>query len=145
MKKWLLMGVFFLTLALTACNNFNFGNPVGTSSVTISLGDRSLTKNQDTGVWSLQFTLNAHTLPGSPAGVINSFTLDGGGTLTAGLRVESCPATSQNDCGPFSSVAYTEEFFAIPPAGSVVVTAYTIVGENGAVYTQKLADPLVIR
>jgi len=145
LQRGLILTMFALAgLLFAGCGNFKFGNPVGVSTVTLGIGNRSLTQDKDTYNWILSFTLNAYTLPGSPAGVINSFQLQSGGNLTAGLRVESCEATATTDCGPFA-VNYSLDFGTTPPpSGSYVITGYTIVGQNGTAYTQVLADPLVI-
>jgi len=131
-------------LFIAGCGNFNFGNPMGVSTVTLSIGNRSLTQDQNTNNWNLSFTLNAYTLPGSPAGVINSFQLQSGGSLTARVWVGGWEATATTDCGPFS-VDYSLDLGTdLPPNGSYVITGYTIVGQNGTAYTQVLAEPLVI-
>jgi hypothetical protein len=143
MKKWLLLLTLTALFALVGCGNFNFGNPIGAPTVTLALGDSSLVKDTETGNWTLQFTVNAYTLPGSPAGVVNSFQLQDGGSLTAGLRVEACPATSDNDCGPFTK-KYEIQFASYPPAGSYVITKYTVTGQNASMQTVSLADPLKV-
>ncbi|WP_293177356.1 hypothetical protein [Oceanithermus sp.] len=146
MKKYVLAGLFALTatlLVLTGCSNFSYSNPIGVPTVTLSIGDRSLTQDTNTGLWTLSFSLNAYTLPGSPAGVVNSFALQNGGSLSAGLRVESCGQEVATDCGPFT-VNYSFQFAGYPPEGSYVITAFTVTGQNGTVYQQPLAEPLVI-
>ncbi len=144
LQRGLTLTLFALAgLFIAGCGNFNFGHPVGVPTVTLGIGDRSLTQDQDTGIWTLSFTLNAYTLPGSPAGVINSFQLQSGGNLTAGLRVEDCEPKTATECGPFT-VKYSRGFTSYPPENSYIITAYTVVGQNGTVYTQVLADPLVI-
>jgi len=145
MKKWwlaIITAVFFL--ALIGCNNFSYRNPIGIPSLSLSLGDRKLTQDKETENWTLHFVMDAYTLPGSPAGVINTFHLANGGSLTAGLRVEECDPAPADECGPFS-ITYDIDFVDIPPVNSYVISAYTVVGQNGSVYTQKLAEPIVIR
>ena len=144
MKKRYLLFVSLVLAALVAgCSNFSYQHPIGVPTVSISLGNRSLAQDRDTLNWVLSFTLNTYTLPGSPAGVINSFQLSSGGSLTAGLRVESCEPSTSTDCGPFK-VDYSLEFTSYPPVGSYEIVSYTVVGQNGSVYTQRLPEPLVI-
>ncbi len=141
MKRW----IGFMTLALAAlallaaCSSY----PIGTPSAVISINNQSLTQDQDTGNWKLEFQLEARTLPGSPGGVILEYKLDGGGSLSAGRRIERCPTTEPDPCGPFTT-NYTLEFTSLPPAGSFVVVGYTVMGENGAVATISLPAPLRI-
>jgi hypothetical protein len=141
MKRW----IGFITLALAAllllaaCSSY----PIGTPSAVISISNQSLTQDQKTGNWKLEFQLEARTLPGSPGGVILEYKLDGGGGLSAGRRIERCPATESDPCGPFTT-DYTLEFTSYPPDGSFVVVGYTVMGENGAVATISLPAPLRI-
>lgn len=145
MKKWYLTFMaLVLAGAIVGCSNFSYQHPIGIPTVSLSLGNRSLTQDAYTGNWILSFTVNAYTLPGSPGGVINAFHLSSGSTLTAGLRVENCEPVTATDCGPFA-VDYNIEFASLPPADSYVITAYTVVGQNGSVYTERLPEPIVIR
>jgi len=142
-KTWLAAVAALLMFVLIGCNNFSYTHPIGIPTISLSLGDRSLTQDERTGKWILSFTMNAHTLPGSPSGVINSFELSSGGFLTAGLRVEGCEPVVSTDCGPFT-VNYSLGFATYPPVGSYVITAYTVVGQNGSKYTERLAEPITI-
>ncbi len=144
MKRWILAGFLAAVgLGLTACSNFSFQHPIGVPTVVVSVGDNSLTQDPDTGNWTLEFQLEARTLPGSPGGVIVSFSLDGGGQLDAGRRVERCPVTEAEPCGPFVT-NYKREFTSYPPAGSYVINGLTVMGENGAVLHQALQAPIRI-
>ncbi len=144
MKRFGMIGLLLAFLGLfTACNNFSFQNPIGVPSIVVSIGDSSLTQDEATGNWKLAFTLEARTLPGSPGGVILEFDLDGGGTLEAGRRVERCPATNAEPCGPFTT-NYELEFTSYPPAGSYVVVGYRVMGENGAWMHVRMPQPLKI-
>ncbi len=144
MKRFGMIGLVLLSLGwLAGCGNFSFQNPIGVPTAVISIGDRSLTQDQTTGNWKLAFSLEARTLPGSPAGVILEFDLDGGGTLEAGRRVERCPATNPEPCGPFVT-NYELEFVSYPPPGSYVVVGYRVMGENGAWMNVRMPQPLKI-
>jgi len=136
--------VLLLTVGmLTSCGNFKITNPVGLPTLSLGIGDRSLTYDNNSGKWTLEFTLNAYSLPGSPAGIINTYHLAAGGSLTAGTRVEGCPPTSDKDCGPFST-SYKLTRNSYPPEGSFVIDKYVVVGRNGKKLTQSLPEPLVI-
>jgi len=144
MKKWWLsIAAVLLMMVFVGCSNFSFTRPIGTPTVTISLGGKSLSQDSK-GNWILSFTVNAHTLPGSAAGVINNFALSSGSYLSAGLRVEQCEPTVETDCGPYS-IDYSLTFSSLPPENSYVITAYTVVGQNGSSYTIDMPEPLVIR
>ena len=135
MKKWwFVITAVVLMLVFAGCSNFSFVRPIGTPTVTIALGDNTLVQDERTGNWILSFTISAYTLPGSAAGVINNFALSSGGYLSAGLRVEQCDPTAETDCGPYS-IDYSLTFPSLPPENSYVITAYTVVGQNGSSYT----------
>lgn len=146
MIKRALVGLLALTatlLAVTGCDLSAFTNPIGVPTVSVALGDVSLEQDANTGNWTLSFAVNVYTLPGSPAGVASSFRLQNGGTLSAGLRLDACPSDAPSSCGPFIK-NYSLEFSSVPPTNAYVITAVTVTGENNAVYTQQLADPVVI-
>ena len=144
MKRFGTVALLALFLGLlVGCSNFSFQNPIGVPSVVVSIGDNSLTQDETTGNWKLAFALEARTLPGSPGGVILEFDLDGGGTLEAGRRVERCPATNAEPCGPFVT-NYELEFSTYPTPGSYVVVGYRVMGENGAWMNVRLPQPLKI-
>ena len=136
---------------LVSCNNFSFQHPMGIPTASISVGDRSLTSSETTIgdevhiLWTLAFTIEARTLPGSGGGVIHSYSLEGGGSLSAGTRVEACPSDSEEPCGPFVT-SYSFEYLDSPPAeGSYVITGYDVVSDNGAVLHITLPAKLQIR
>jgi len=143
MKKIVFIVLLLTVGMLTSCGNFKLANPVGIPTLTLGIGDRSLTYDDNSGLWTLEFTLNAYSLPGSPAGIINTYHLAAGGALTAGTRVEGCPPTSDKDCGPFTT-NYKLSFGGYPPEGSYVIDEYIVVGQNGKKLTQSLPEPLVI-
>jgi len=130
-------------VALSGCGRFKLGNQIGIPTAQIAIGDRSLTYDQVTHLWTLAFTLNAYNLPGSAGGTINSFNLKNGQKLTAGLYITDCPPKAQENCGPFA-VNYSISFASYPPVGSYVITGYEATGQNGKFMTIDLATPLVI-
>ncbi len=143
MKKWWIILIVAATLAvlISGCGNFRPGNPIGVPTVTISLGERSLTQSEKG--WTLAFTLKVYNLPGSPGGTINSFRLLGGGALTAGLYVSDCPVKTQTNCDP-TEAPFKIDLSSYPPAGTYIITAYDAAGQNGKMLTIKLPTPLIV-
>jgi len=126
---------------VSSCS-LDFVKSIGVPTITLSLGDVSRTQDADSGNWELEFSIEAYSLPGSPAGVINEFDLSAGGPLSAGLRVGSCAAETAKDCGPFTK-NYTIGMGQNPPA-SLLITGYTAMGQNGQSKHVVLGTPLSI-
>ncbi|WP_456410793.1 hypothetical protein [Oceanithermus sp.] len=150
MKKWTgVWALAFVALALTlsACDFSVFTNPIGVPTVSLSVQNVQAQTDPDTGT-ALSFVIEATPLPGSPAGTVASLTLkiNDGETVQevplAGFRVEACPVDAAV-CTPSSSnVSFLPEGVLLP--GSVTLTAYTAVGDNGASFTRTLGEPIVV-
>ncbi|WP_457629160.1 hypothetical protein [Oceanithermus sp.] len=150
MKKWTgVLALAFVALALTlsACDFSVFTNPIGVPTVSLSAQSVQVQTDLNTGT-TLSFVVEATPLPGSPAGTVASLTLEINDSKTvqevplAGFRIEACPADAAV-CTPSSSnVSFSLDRVLLP--GSVTLTAYTAVGDNGASFTRTLGEPIVV-
>jgi len=143
MRRWLLFILAGAPLVLAACSNFSFNNPIGVPTLELGVEGGGVTLDPNTGKYILTFSINAYTLQGSPGGSINKFRLQGGKTLSAGIRVDACPVTASSPCGPFTT-SYSFVFDLPPPEGTYTVVAYDVVGDNGAFMTITLPLPLQV-
>ena len=143
MRRWLLLILASAPIVLAACSNFSFNNPIGLPTVVLSSGAPSVSFDATAGTWTLAFSIEARTLPGSPGGTINRFHLASGGQLSAGIRVEACPTTSTSPCTPVTA-SYVFTDVTLPPKGTYTVVGYDVVGDNGSSMTVSLPLPLQI-
>ena len=152
MKKWmgaLTLAFVALALTLSACDFSVFTNPIGVPTVALSVQNVQAQYDANSGSTTLSFTIDAYPLPGSPAGTVASLTLElNDGTTVqevplAGFRVEACSVDATTTCAPSSTSVSFSLGGGVPP-GSIVLTAYTAVGDNGASMTRILNEPLAV-
>ncbi len=132
-------------LGVTGCNT-NFQS-VGTPTVSISVPQTSLvntpkaipdpadsTKTITIDDWNVTATIEVRTLPGSAAGTVGNFVLQGGRVLAASVATDPCPVPTTTEsklCGPFT-INYKLGFGQTQPnSGDVKIVSYTISGNNG--------------
>ena len=143
MRRGFVLGIFLAVgLLLGACGNFSFRHPMGIPTITYpDIGDFAM--SSEAGTYTISFTLNTYTLPGSPGGTI-SFRLQSGDLLPgSAMRVNACPGTADENCGPFSN-RYGVNFDAPPSEGDLVIVSYQAVGDNGNMLEVRLPTPLRI-
>ncbi len=145
MKALLAVMLAGVMVGVVGCNT-NF-QPVGTPTVSISVPKSSLvntpkaipdpadsTKTITVDDWNLIATIEVRTLPGSPAGTVGNFVLQGGGVLATSVSTDPCPvptATESSLCGPFT-IDYSLGFGRTQPSTNVVkIVSYTVSGNNG--------------
>jgi len=151
MKKWmgtLTLAFVALALTLSACDFSVFSNPIGVPTVSLSVNNVEAKADTNTNLMTLSFTVDAYPLPGSPAGTVASLTLelnDGSAIYQvplAGFHVEACPPDAAATCATSTtSVTFT---LGILDPGSISLTAYTAIGENGSSMTRTLPAPLAV-
>jgi|GEM_PF-6047506 hypothetical protein len=138
MRAYWILGA--LAVLLTGCSNFSLF-AVGIPTVVISPGPS--TPNSPTQPTEIQINYTIQSVPGSPGGVLVSLNLKGGGTLTGG-PIYACPQDTPSSQCPITNVAasFTSPSGSVITPGSVVAVSYTVQGENGAVRTFQLPQPI---
>ncbi len=103
-----------LGLALAGCNNDLGVYTVGAPTAIINF--KTITASLASGQGSVGYTIEAYSVPGSPAGIVQAFVTRSGLDLPIGLYVEKCivsgtgGAINQKPCGPFASGAISQSF-----------------------------------
>ena len=141
MNRWFKATTLVALLVLFAACSFDaVTSPIGLPTVSLSVDNVQM--SSDGTQTSLSFTINAYTLPGSPAGTIVTYTFSDG-TALSGPRVEACPATATTDCGPYA-VDFSATFAGTLPPEGLSIVSYVVVGQNGASATRTLPEPIVV-
>lgn len=148
MKKWLMLGAIATVLVLVGCNNFRWETSIPT--VELGISQSKLTSNtvtdpttgQQTITYTLNLTIDAYALPGSPGGTIVAINLTGGGLLPSGIiAVEACPSTSTKLCGPYSQSTSINFGTTPPQPGSIQIESFLVKGFTGNARTITLPKP----
>ena len=145
MKTQLMLGAIVASLALTGCNNFRLETSIPTFELALASSKVNSVTSGSTTTYSLDFQLEAYTLPGSPAGTIVAINLVGGQQLPAGIIApDSCPTNSSKLCGPYTLSASLNLGTTPPSPGSVKVESVVVKGLTGNSRLSPLPVPLPI-
>jgi len=135
-----------LLLALWGCSNFFadqviFGGPTVLAGVPSSRVETLKDSDGNVTGYRYTYTIEVYAYPGSGAGAVEFLDKDGNSLGLSIVIPQSCPASSQDPCGPYTKEVIKEPTVPLPP---VTATLYRTYSANGQSKVVPLPSPIVV-